>query len=327
MLAYATSFGKRQRRAISVQRLASNLAPLRGFSRPDERNFPVGLHDQLTGNRMKLMRRSHSLAILAVSAILAGPYAAEAQEANATRERAGIVLGAFITERNTRARLDPNLGTGTDISLESDLGLDTSTTVFRFDAYVWLGRAKKNRIDFSVFDFSRSAAKRIDETIEFGDEVFEIDTVVSSQSDLTIVKADYTVAALDRERGYLGVTGGLYVADTRLRLREATFGSSETGELTAPLPVIGFRGEYEITDRITIRGASNWFSIDVDDASGRLADVYVGADYRIGRRFALGLAFNDVDMNLRAQDEGGFEGVLDWGYDGWLIYFKTDLGR
>jgi len=273
------------------------------------------------------MHNIQTLTLLSVSAALAGMQPAKAQAPAETRERASIVLGAFVTDRNTQARLDPNLGLGTEIGLEGDLGLDNAATVFRLDAGVWLGRNKKSRVDFSLFDFSRSASKQIEETIEFGDEAFQIDTVVSTSSDLSIVKADYTFAVVNRARGYLGVTGGLYVAEMKLSLSETTLGRAETGELTAPLPVVGFRGEYEITDRVTLRGASQWFSIDVDEASGSLRDVYLGADFRFGERFALGLAYNDVQMNIGAEDEGSFEGRLDWSYDGWLIYFKTDLGK
>jgi hypothetical protein len=250
------------------------------------------------------------------------PLAASAQERH--RERAGIVMGAFITDRDTQTRLDPDLGPGTNIDLEADLGLESSSTVGRFGGYLWF--KPRQRFDVSVFDLSRSAARRIEETIVFGDETFAIDTVVTAQSDLTIVKADYTFAPLDRPRGYLGVTGGLYVASTQLRLSEPTLGTAKSEGLTAPLPVVGIRGEYEITDRVTLGGALQVFRLAVGDASGRLNDVYAGVDYRFGRRFGVGLAYNKVAMNVTAEESGGFKGSLDWGYSGWLLYFKTDLG-
>ena len=262
------------------------------------------------------------LALVGALALI-GPAQAQAQELQ--RERASIVLGAFITDRDTETRLDSDFGPGSDIELEDDLGLESSTTVFRFGADVWI--KPRQRFDFTLFDLSRSATREISETFVFGDQTFDINTVVSTESDLTIGKIDYTFAVVNKDRGYLGLTGGLYIASTKLTLSEPNLGSTESEDLTAPLPVVGLRGEYAVTDRITIRGASQWFSVDFEDTSGSLRDTYVAADYRFGSRFALGLAYNEVTMNITAEDSGGWMGRLDWGYDGWLLYLKTDFGR
>ena len=178
-----------------------------------------------------------------------------------------------------------------------------------------------------MFDLSRDASRRIDKTIEYGDETFSIDTDINTSSDLSILKAAYTFVPISRERGYLGVTGGLYTASVKLSLSEATAGTAESEDLTAPLPVIGLRGEYEITDRVTLRGAAEWFRIDTGDVGGRLRDMYLGVDYGFNQRMAVGLAYNDVSMSISASESGGFEGALDWGYDGFLLYFKMDFGN
>ncbi len=248
------------------------------------------------------------------------PMTADAQEA---RERSSFTIGAFIADRRTSARLDSNQGPGTDIDLEDDLGMETSLTVARFIGYYWI--TPRQRLDFSLFDLSRTSTKQIDQMIDFGDEVFNVNTVVASESDLTILKAAYTFAVVDRERGFLGITAGLYVASTTLALSEATLGTARSEDLTAPLPVVGLRGEYEITDKITLRGAGEWFQIDTGDVSGNLNDIYVGVDYGFNERMAVGLAYNDVSMNVGASKTGGFEGALDWGYEGFLLYFKFDF--
>ena len=249
--------------------------------------------------------------------------AADAQP-TAREERASIMLGAFVTDRESNTRLDSDEGEGTEIDLEDDLGLESSTNVARLGGYVWLG--ERHRLDGSYFDLSRSASLPINETIEFGDETFVINTVVETESDLTIIKADYTFAVLARERGWFGVTGGLYVAETTLSLSQATLGRAETEDVTAPLPVFGLRGDYAINDRITLRGAIQLFAFEADDVDGRFSDFYVGADYGFGERMAVGLAYNRVSMNLGAVEDRGLDARLDWGYDGFLLYFKLDLG-
>ncbi len=261
--------------------------------------------------------------LVSVACIAQLPLAADAQP-NVGAERASIMLGAFVTDRQSNTRLDSDFGDGTDIDMEDDLGLESSTNVARIGGYVWLG--ERHRLDGAYFDLSRSAALPLNETIEFGDETFVINTVIETESELTIIKADYTFAFLARDRGWLGVTAGLYVAETTLSLTQATLGRAETEDVTAPLPVFGLRGDYAINDRITLRGAAQWFGFEADDVEGRFTDFYIGADYGFGERMAVGLAYNRVSMNLGAVEDRGFDTRIDWGYDGLLLYFKLDLG-
>jgi hypothetical protein len=263
--------------------------------------------------------------LLAGSIVLWLPLAAHAQPTVGS-ERASILVGSFVSDRETNARLDSDSGDGTDIDLEDDLGLDSSMSVGRIGGYLWLGR--RHRFDAAYFDMSRDASRVIDETIEFGDEVFPINTTLESEQNLSILKADYTFAALARDRGYLGIVAGLYIADMSMTLSERTLGSYESEDVTAPLPLFGLRGDYAITDRITLRGAMQWFGFETDDIDGRLTDFYLGADYGLGqsRRMAIGLAYDRVSMNIGSEDDDGFDGRLDWGYDGLLLYFKADFG-
>ena len=272
-------------------------------------------------NATNLVRASVLATVIGVAQCL--PLTASAQP-NDNMERASILFGAFITDRDSSTRLDSDSGDGTDLDLEEDLGLESSTSVARLGGYFWLGR--RHRIDGAYFDLSRSASIPIKETIDYGDETFSINTVVNTDADLTIIKADYTFAAVARERGWFGVTAGLYVAETKMALSQATLGRTESEDLTAPLPLIGLRGDYAINDRITLRGAVQWFGYEADSIDGRLTDLYIGADYGFGERMAVGLAYNQVSMNLGAEKDDGFQGRIDWGYDGLLLYFKFDLG-
>jgi hypothetical protein len=252
------------------------------------------------------------------------PQAASAQGRESDRERGGIYLGAFITNRNTNARVDPsNGGSGSDVDLENDLGLDSSTSVGRFGGYFWLSH--RQRLDVSYFDLSRTASRKLDKTINWGDQTFQINTTLTTDNRLTITKVDYTFSFLNKDRGYLGVTGGLYVMDTKFSLSEPTLGKFETSSLTAPLPVIGLRGEYAISEHWNLRGATQWFGITTNDVSGHLTDTYVGVDYGFGKRMFVGLAYDTVKLTVDTT-KTNLSGRLDWGYDGWLAYFKVDFG-
>jgi hypothetical protein len=263
--------------------------------------------------------------LICLAALPSAPALADAREP--TAERGSLIFAAFDTGRNTDARLDSDTrsgsGSGTDIDLEDDLGLERHMTVARLSGYLWI--TERQRIDFSLFDLSREASKTLQKNIVLGDQTFTVDADVNTVNELKIYKVDYTFAPLNRDRGFLGIVAGLYVARTGLQVSEAALGTAESQQLTAPLPVFGLRGEYAFAGRFTLRGASELFAITTGGIDGRLHDSYVGVDYSFGKRFALGVAYNDVSMKVSAQEQA-FHGRLDAGYAGALLYFKVDFG-
>lgn len=236
--------------------------------------------------------------------------------------RFSLSIGAFVTDRDTEAQLDGTVTDGTPTNFEKDLGLDSSDTVFRVDGY-WRFN-ERHRIDFSLFDLSRDAEKQITRDIQWGDTLYSIDTTIETDLSLEIYKLAYTYSFVRNDSGYFGATAGLYVADSKASLRETTLGSAEVGELTAPLPVIGLRGEYALSDRWSLRGSGEFFFIEYDDIDGSLVDIYAGLDYRVLDNLSIGLGFNSVTIDVDAS-QSDFEGGLDWQYSGGLLFLKFDF--
>ena len=269
---------------------------------------------------MYIMPRARNILILA--AAILGLTATAALADSHDDHRFSLSLGVFITERDTEARLDGSATAGTTTNFEKDLGLDSSDSVFRVDGYFKFN--ERHRIDFSVFDLSRDASKQIVRDIQWGDTAYTIDTVLETDLSLEIYKLGYTYSFLQSEQGYLGGTAGLYVADSKTSLAEESVGMAEVGELTAPLPVIGLRGEYALSDRWSFRASGEFFFIEYDNIDGSLVDIYAGLDYRVLDNLSIGAGFNSVTIDVDAS-RNRFEGGLDWQYSGGLVFFKFDF--
>jgi hypothetical protein len=208
-----------------------------------------------------------------------------------------LSLGVFITNHDTETTLESNLGQDTDIDFENDLGLDSSLSVFRLDGSHRFG--EKHRVGASIFDLSRNAVTDIDGEITWQDTVFPIAARIKTDLDFTIYKLAYTYEFLQRDNAYLGASIGV----------------------TAPLPVIGLRGAYALTENwIAFAGAEIFFA-DFDEIEGFLYDVSVGIDYWFSDSVAIGLAWNGVEIDVDARSEA-LDADLVWRYSGALLSVK-----
>lgn len=255
---------------------------------------------------------------ISASLILGNPATALAEDGNFS-----VSLGAFLTNRDSQTRVDGTIpDSGTPVDLENDLGFDKSDTVFRIDGYYRFN--EKHRIDFSVFDLSRSASKQIQTEIDWNDTIYPIDTVVDAGLDLAIYKLAYTWSFMRRDSGYLGLTAGLYTADIGTSISAESIGRSSSSGFTAPLPVLGLRGQYDLSARWSLRGSAEIFAVEYGDFSGSLYDIYVGLDYQITDHVAIGAGVNLVNINVGVS-KPNLDGDLDWRYDGGYIFFTFDF--
>jgi len=261
--------------------------------------------------------------ILILCAIAAMIFAAPAAAADSIDgDRFSISLGIFVTDRDTETSLDGTTSNGTPTDLEGDLGLNASDSVFRLDGYYRFN--DRHRVDFSIFDLSRTGSKQLQRDIQWGDRLFAIDTVVEADFDITIYKAAYTYSFMQKENGYLGASFGLYTLDSKVGLAEQNLGPAEFGDITAPLPVIGLRGDYEFSDKWTFRASSEFFFIEFDNVDGSLVDIYAGLDYSVSDSISVGLGVNSVVLDVGVT-KSSFQGSLDWKYTGGLLFLKFDF--
>ncbi len=236
-----------------------------------------------------------------------------------------ISLGIFLTDRASKTRLNGSVGDGddgTNVDLEGDLGLDRNDTVFRIDGVYRFN--ERHRIDISAFDLSRSKTRVIDEEIEWDDTIYPVNVSIKSEFDLEIYKLAYTWSFMRRDKGYLGLTAGFYIASFGAKISAADIGSAGSDSLTAPLPVVGLRGEYDISERFTFRASGELFALEYEGYDGTLVDLYAGIDYQLSEHSAIGLGLNSVTLDVGVT-KSRFKGNIDWRYNGGLLFLKFDF--
>ena len=230
-------------------------------------------------------------------------------------------FGYFLTTRDTKTRIDsPTLGIGTEIDFEEDLGLESDDSVFRLDGHFDI--AARHKLLFSAYDLSRRSSKVINEEIVYGDTVFPVNTDLRTTIDFRTYKISYAYSIVHTDAGHLDLSLGAYVADVKSHLVAENIGSTDTRDITAPLPVFGIRGAWYFADRWSLIGSAELFALSIDDVDGRLSDFYLGTEYQAFEHVSFGLAVNSVRIDINTFEDD-FTGSLDWHYDGVLGFVKV----
>ena len=234
--------------------------------------------------------------------------------------------GAVIGDFDTSIRLDSaTLGRGAEIDFENDLGFDSSSSVFRLDAYYRFDR--RNRVDFSYFDIQRSSGRTISETIQFGDVVFPVNVAVSSEFDTAVFKLAYRYTFLPQENYEVGASIGLHTLLLKTSINANNIGVSEEFSQPAPLPVVGLHGAYRLADDWLLSADAEMFYISLPDVggvelSGYLVDARLNLEYDLFDNVGLGVAYNPFIMSVDMEKDAA---ALDaeYGYQGVLVYLRT----
>ena len=105
---------------------------------------------------------------------------------------------------------------------------------------------------------------------------------------------------------------------------EGRVGERESADVTAPLPVFGLRGGYDLSERWSFRASGEFFVFEYEDFDGSLYDIYAGVDFQVMEHMAVGVGINSVKMDIGVTKPNA-SGNLDWQYDGGLIFLKFDF--
>lgn len=232
----------------------------------------------------------------------------------------GFSIGVFFADQNMVTELAVDQSeVGTNVDFEEDLGLKVSQQVGRFTTFRRFN--DRHQLDLDIFDMSQRSSVTLENSISWGGSIFPAAADVTTDLDLRIYKAAYSYYLLRTPEFRLGVTGGLYIADIGLRMSWQENDLDEVGEVTAPLPVVGLRGEYYINDRWRLSGSAEWFGLEFNEYDGTLDDVILSLDYRVSERTGLGLGYNHVHINVDAVEKS-LRADLDWRYSGFFAYLR-----
>jgi hypothetical protein len=237
-----------------------------------------------------------------------------------TKDKFSISLGTYLVRFDTTARVDSEtLGTGTEIDLEADTGLEQDKTELAMKGYYRIG--KRHRLDFGAYLLSRGATRLIDEQIQFEDEIFDVDALVTTDFSNDIVNLAYRYSFVRNENIEAGVSIGVsaFLLDASLSAEgEGGMVSTAAEDFIAPIPVIGLDVDIPLGRDWYVKAGGSYFDIGVDDWEGKLTTFSGSVDWHPFENWGFGVGYNR--SKLTYQDLGLPEVDFSLTYAGATIY-------
>jgi hypothetical protein len=268
---------------------------------------------------MRVAIRVLAVALLCCAASVPLAHAEDEKENKAHPYRAGALrLGAFwVFQIDTTVGVkSQDFPLGIAIDVTKDLGVTDSATVPRvMFSYRF---TKHSQLDFDWFSIKREGGKRLERTIDFGRQEFEIGIGVEAFTDISIYKGVYTWLFYDESKVILGLSVGLNVIDFAFGIDAGwdsigDQGFNERAGITAPLPVLGGRLVYRVSPKFKVLFNADVLMVKYGDYSGTFQDVYALAELQLSKRFGIGAGLNVLGLDLTVDGDdrlGRFQNTI-----------------
>lgn len=281
----------------------------------------------LHGQKMDDMHRYYSLLLLLIA------LQTQAQKEKPTPpwfvERFRVTAGTFFPINNTTITVGNQAGTfGTTIDFEDDLGFSRNT--FTFLADVQWRASRRSRFDLSYYRVARNSGHVLDRTLEFGDHVYPVHAAVSSFFNTDIFRFSYGYALYTSPKAEVGLLVGAHIigADVGISLENGS-GSIDLRNdfgFTAPLPDFGIWGGYAITKRWAVNGEFDYFTLTINDISGRILAGSLSVQYLVIPQLSVTAGYTGMNFKVDVEKER-LKGYFKWGYNGPSLTASFIFGR
>lgn len=268
----------------------------------------------------------YSVITLLASLFLLMPTSATARGEfrNIQDTRFKIDIGGMTSRFDTSLLLKSQTGPAAlYLDLEDDVGLDSSNMDFRIGGFYRIG--DRHRIYFQHFKFQRDSSRVIDKVIEIGDNIWDIDAVLTTDSRTSFTELAYMYSLIQDGKFELSGLAGFHWFQYKSSFAGENNGNEfveETASLQGPLPVLGVDISYAVNPRLNLLWRSELFAVQIGKYGGRLSYHYIAAEYYLWRNMGLGLAFNDFSIDIKVDGDNRV-GEIEAAFKGLMFYLTA----
>ena len=257
------------------------------------------------------------------------PGSAKAEEGYGPgTDRFKINLGAYFPAVSTDLQVDIK---DTPIDLEETLKLSEDESILRLDGY-WRF-FKRHRLAFGYYKLDRDATTTLSETLEIGDNIWNIGAVIDTDLTMDFYKLNYLYSFYQGDKWEIAGSIGAYWVrvETTIALAAALTNPDpppplltasdrfESDTFEGPLPLFGLDFDYYITPKLLLNLRGGYFQITINEYKGRILNLGASIEYQFTKTFGLGLGYDGFRLEVEADDDKGFASI-DYKYQGAQVY-------
>lgn len=242
------------------------------------------------------------LATLISSGVVAGEWEIEA--------------GGFFSRTDTKLNAyDPYLDQIRTIDFESDLDLKEFTVLPYVEVEYYFN--KKHSVYLDWRSLHREATRTVvtkpfEITVDGTTYAVQAGSKLTTELNIDIARLGYGYQFYTSDKWAVDVLAGLHVMWLSLGL-DGKLGAKVSGvdeipvmfvddavlnDVTAPLPDLGIRAEYSLTQDWILKSHAQVFYLAVDDIEGYLFEVDIGAKYFFTDQFSMTGSFNYYEVGV-----------------------------
>jgi len=233
-----------------------------------------------------------------------------------------LQLGALLAfvNNNSSMAVNSSTGTGTTINLRKDLGFKQQEYYPKADLFIRV--AKRHQIVLSFLYMRQNRTKTLDRDIQFQDSVYHANASVSTKSQIYMYSAEYRFSVVRKPRWEVGILLGGKFFDIKNSLRANLGDASYTQSKRwyAPVPMPGIHGSYTFGQRVTLRGAAEYFTLHLNNYNFQTISVNPTVEVYIIKNVGLGAAYQYFFTQIKKDPVGTFNGSFKYSYNGISLF-------
>jgi hypothetical protein len=293
-------------------------------------------------NSIRLVAASLIAAVVAASSLAQASSASEvlatgmgSPTENVLNDRFVIALGGFVVTSKINGSLSGSANTN-DQNTDFDKQFGTDADQTRLQAEVLWRITPRQHLRFSYFNNAVQNTRTIDQNLAWGDYTFLAGGQVTAEVKFRVYELDYEFAFLRRQNYEIVAIAGMHLDDLTLKLsgnasltvdtptgpveQAATF-TTKSSSVPAPLPVLGFRGDWAVSPHVYLDAAAQVFAVSYQGIDGNWSELRAGATWMFSDHFGIGVGYDRFVTHVDLS-KAGFNGRLNFGYQGLLLYLK-----
>lgn len=258
-----------------------------------------------------------------------GLGAAMPAAAQTSEDRFWLEASAYMPKIDSSIQVDSpaNPDIGTEIDVETDLGLDNDEALPAFLAGARLGG--RWTIIGEYYAIGRDATKSLERTIVVEDVTYPVAASVTTNFDTDVYRLVIGYSFVRNDKAEAGAAIGLHATDFQIGIEGMGSVGGVSGQtearrqdFLAPLPTVGVFAGVELAPNLRLSGRADYLSLSIGDYDGRLLNAQAKISYRVTRHVGVGVAWRHVDYRVDVEKER-YEGRFKYKFSGPAVFLEA----